>query len=91
MYDFVVNDIFIKFEIDTGAPDTLISLADAKRWFGKVQLEDNDTGLKSYCHTSLDVLGFIYVQVKTPIPSTAVKLYTVRSDRKPLLGREWLR
>lgn len=91
IYDFLVNDISISFEIDTGAPVTLISLADAKRWFGKVQIHDNDTGLQSYCHTSIDVLGFIYVHVKTPIPSPTVKLYIVRSDRKPLLGREWLR
>lgn len=91
IYDILVNDISILFEIDTGAPVTLISLADAKRWFGKVQLQSNDTGLQSYCHTSIDVLGFIYVHVKTPIPSPAVKLYIVRSDRKPLLGREWLR
>lgn len=91
IYDLTVDNISIPFEIDTGAPVTLISLADAKRWFGKVQLNDNDTGLQSYCHTPLEVLGFIYVQVKTPIPSPKVKLYIVRSNRKPLLGREWLR
>lgn len=91
IYDLIVNDISISFEIDTGAPVTLISAADAKRWFGKVQLQDNDTGLQSYCYTSLEVLGYIYVRVKTPIPSPTVKLYIIRSDRKPLLGREWLR
>lgn len=91
IYDFTVNDISIAFEIDTGAPVSLISAADAKRWFGKLSLNENDTGLQSYCYTPLDILGFIYVRVKTPIPSPVVKLYIVRSDRKPLLGREWLR
>lgn len=90
-YVLIVNNISISFEIDSGAPVTIMSLADAQRHFGKLKLQHNDTGLSSYCHTQIDVLGFIYVNVTTKVKSPAVKLYIVRSDRKPLLGREWLR
>lgn len=90
-YDVIVNNVSIPFEIDTGAPVSVVSLADAKRWFGNLKLHDNDTGLQSYCYTSIDVLGYIYVNVTTKTPSPAVKLYIVRSNRRPLLGLEWLR
>lgn len=90
-YDLIVNNVSITFEIDTGAPVSVVSLADAKRWFGKLELHGNDIGLQSYCYTSIDVLGFIYVNVTTKTPSPAVKLYIVRSNRRPLLGLEWLR
>lgn len=89
--DLKINGILFPFEIDTGAPVSIISSADARRHFGKLKLQPNDIGLKSYCGTPLEILGYIYVNVESKVQSPQVKLYTVRADHKPLLGGEWLR
>ncbi|XP_055918834.1 uncharacterized protein LOC129950912 [Eupeodes corollae] len=57
----------------------------------KIFFHANDIELYSYCKTPLDCAGYIWVNVTTDTPSAPVKIYLIRSDRKPLLGREWLR
>ncbi|XP_075159734.1 uncharacterized protein K02A2.6 isoform X1 [Haematobia irritans] len=86
-----VNGIDIKFEIDTGAPVSIISLDEAKKYFGKEKVYDTDTSLYSYCNTPLDCVGYIQVMVVGSKDVSAAKLYIVKSQRNPLLGREWLR
>lgn len=50
-----------------------------------------DTELISYCGASLNCVGYVWVRVESQGEEAPVKLYIVRSDRRPLLGREWLR
>ncbi|XP_055910621.1 uncharacterized protein LOC129944986 [Eupeodes corollae] len=73
------------------APVTMVSLGDAERHFGDLDIHDNDTLLYSYCKTQLDCVGYIMVNVATATNNHKVKMYLVRAERKPLLGREWLR
>lgn len=90
-YKFKTNNSVIVFEIDSGAPVSIISLIDAKKYFGMEKNYKSDTVLYSYCHTALKSVGYIIVKVDGLIASTPVKLYIVKSQRNPLLGREWLR
>lgn len=85
----MVNNKSIEFEIDTGAPVTLINLDFAKQYFPFEKVKKTDIQLYSYCQTKLECLGYIDVVVKTTEEHKA-KMYIVRSDRNPLLGREWL-
>lgn len=91
MYQCKVNGKLILFEIDTGSPVSIINVNDAKDYFPKLKVYKSDTELISYCGTSLECLGFVQVQVATDNENTIVNLYIIRSNRKPLLGREWLR
>lgn len=84
------NDVFLGFEIDSGSPVTIISVDDKEKYFRTKELQSTDTKLVSYCGTTINVLGFFYVCVHTAIESRDMKLYVVKSNRKPLLGREWL-
>ncbi|XP_017490965.1 PREDICTED: uncharacterized protein K02A2.6-like, partial [Rhagoletis zephyria] len=86
-----VNNVQISFEVDTGSPVSIINLEDAKRNFAKSQLKEAKIQLVSYCGTPLECLGYIWVRVADKLSDKMLKLYIVRSDRRPLLGREWLR
>lgn len=89
--NLAVNGKHIKFEIDTGAPVTIMSVADAKKYFGiKLKVEAPDLELYSYCKTPIDCIGYMWVVVETT-KKIKVKMYLVNSVRKPLLGRGWLR
>lgn len=90
-HNLLVNDININFEIDTGAPVTVVGLADAKRYFSREKVKTSDTNLISYSGHQLECLGYIMVTVTTQIKNDPVKLYIVRAHRQPLLGREWMR
>ncbi|XP_017482654.1 PREDICTED: uncharacterized protein K02A2.6-like [Rhagoletis zephyria] len=56
-----------------------------------MQLNTTKTELVSYCGTPLECLGYSWVRVSIERCDKILKLYVVRSDRKPLLGRKWLR
>ncbi|XP_017488964.1 PREDICTED: uncharacterized protein K02A2.6-like [Rhagoletis zephyria] len=57
-----VEGELISFEIDTGSPVSIISLADAKKYFSKAKVKESDTSFYSYCNTRLECLGYIDVQ-----------------------------
>lgn len=86
-----INDISLGFEIDSGSPVTIISDGDKQQHFRDTKLNSTNTKLVSYCGTQIQVLGFIVVRVNSGIQCRDLKLYVVQSNRKPLLGREWLR
>lgn len=54
-------------------------------------MQKSDTELISSCGKSLDCVRIIFVKVKSEKSTVDAKVYIVRSSRKPLLGREWLR
>ncbi|XP_055908516.1 uncharacterized protein K02A2.6-like [Eupeodes corollae] len=89
--ELIVNDIPFIFQIDTGSPVTVVGLSDAKKQFGKLHLQENDTELVSFCGKKLECFGYVNVKVKTKQNVVNLKMYIVRSQRNPLLGREWLR
>lgn len=86
-----VNDVFLGFEIDSGSPVTIIGEDDKQHYFRENRVLPTDTKLVSYCGNEIKVLGFFAVRVDSGIESRNLKLYVVKSKRKPLLGREWLR
>lgn len=89
--DLNVNDVVLGFEIDSGSPVTIISNNDKERYFPLEIMRPSDTKLVSYCGTEITVLGYFGVCVNSGIESGHLKLYVVESNRRPLLGREWLR
>lgn len=88
--DLIVNNRSISFEIDTGAPVTIVGVSDAKKWFPKLQVFPTDRRLASYCGNEIKVFGYVNVDVQMGTESTRLKLYVVNSLKPPLLGREWL-
>ena len=81
----------IEFELDTGAPVSVMSLDDAKKYFSAAKLKRSDIQLYSYCQTQLDCVGYIQVSVAIDNMKQTLNLYIVRSKHKPLCGREWLK
>lgn len=91
MCKLLVNNRYVMFEVDTGAPVTIMCVADARKYLGgNMNIHSPDLKLYSYCKTPIDCLGYVWATVRTSKASKA-KVYLVQSDRKPLLGREWLR
>ncbi|XP_036318010.1 uncharacterized protein K02A2.6-like [Rhagoletis pomonella] len=86
-----INNNNIKLEVDTGAPVTIISEKDANRFLPKLKVIESDIKLYSYCRTRLDCIGLMWVEVRHEGKILPLKMYVVRTDRPPLLGREWLR
>ncbi|XP_061392860.1 uncharacterized protein LOC133328309 [Musca vetustissima] len=59
-----VNDRNITFEVDTGAPVTIISLADAYKYFSKkIRIHEPDLELYSYCKTPIDCAGELKAEI----------------------------
>lgn len=90
MHTLRVNDHSINFELDTGSPVSIINVADAKRYFPTLKVSPPDVELVSYCGTSLQCMGYIVVTVISSGKGKEAKLYIVRSNQKPIVGREWL-
>lgn len=83
----------IDFEVDSGAPVAIISKKDYEKYFGKFnmnELHTSDIGLVSYTKNDIGVYGYVYVDVSSKGNDYKLPLYIVKSDRHPLLGREWL-
>lgn len=89
--DLKINDLQLGFEIDSGSPVSIISEDDKHKFFRTIKLQPTDTKLVSYCGTEINVCGFFCVCVNSGVECRELKLYVVKSNRKPLLGREWLR
>lgn len=88
IHSLLVEGRKINFEIDTGSPVSIINLDDAKMNFKKLKVCGPDVQLVSYCGTQLECLGYIWVTVANE--AEKAKLYIVRSQQKPILGRDWL-
>lgn len=86
-----INNLFLDFEIDSGSPVTIISEDDKRAHFRASELQPTDTKLVSYCGTGINVLGCFNVCVNSGVECRDLRMYVVKSKRKPLLGREWLR
>ncbi|XP_055522452.1 uncharacterized protein K02A2.6-like [Wyeomyia smithii] len=55
--DMKVNNVTVRFEVDTGAPVTIISTEDKKKIFPEANLLPSDLELVSYCNSRINVKG----------------------------------
>lgn len=85
-----LNNRSVSFELDTGAPVTIMGLGDAKQLFANHRVFPADRRLNSYCGKEIHVFGYVWVKLTNNAMSRRLKLYVVESKRPPLLGREWL-
>ena len=90
LLDIEVNDLEIKFDVDTGAAVTIMSEDDARRYFKNFRLRKTNLNLISYCKNKINVLGYINVKVKYANNTYYLNLYLTNIERMPILGREWL-
>lgn len=87
--DVLINGNALKMELDTGAAVSLISSSQIKSW--NVEIKKCNLQLISVCKRTLDVLGFIQVDVKFQKVSWKFDLYVISQEREPLFGREWIK
>ncbi|XP_031332533.1 uncharacterized protein K02A2.6-like [Photinus pyralis] len=86
-----LNGTLVEFEVDSGAAVSIINVTQFKQLFPNIQVENTNLQLVTYCKRELDVVGFVSVTVTYNTVQKILNLYIVKSDRKPLLGREWIR
>ncbi|XP_058128391.1 uncharacterized protein K02A2.6-like [Anopheles ziemanni] len=85
-----LNQKIIKFEVDTGSPVSIMSEEHQRRLFPNAQLRESGTSLVSYCNTPIVVRGILDVEVQLADKTMLLPLYVTKSNKHPLVGREWL-
>lgn len=88
--ELVVNSAAVRFEVDTGAPVTIISTEDKKRYFPAEKLLPSDLELVSYCNNRINVEGMLNVTTEYRSESFELPLYVSNVRKQPLLGRQWI-
>lgn len=83
-----VNNKNIRFEIDNGSAVTLMSESEAKRLFKGEVLYKTDLNLVTYTRTPIPLRG--YIKVGNGNLVRKLNLYIVKTEREPLVGREWI-
>ncbi|XP_053698835.1 uncharacterized protein K02A2.6-like [Sabethes cyaneus] len=86
-----VNSATICFEIDTGAPVTIVSVEDKQRFFPNAMLLPSDMELVSFCNTRVNIEGMLKVTVHYRAKTYSLPLYVSSVRKQPLLGRQWMR
>uniref|UniRef100_A0A182PX69 RT_RNaseH_2 domain-containing protein n=1 Tax=Anopheles epiroticus TaxID=199890 RepID=A0A182PX69_9DIPT len=84
--DLTVDNVELRFEVDTGSPLTIIGKQYYEKHFKCKSLQKCDVDLVSYTNNEIEMLGMLHVQVEHKI----LPLYVVNMTKRPLLGREWL-
>ncbi|XP_045473436.1 uncharacterized protein K02A2.6-like [Harmonia axyridis] len=79
------------FEVDSGAAVSIMSYSMFKNFFPTLQIKKTDLKLVTYCKKVLDVVGYSRVGCIYETETHILNLYIVNTDRKPILGREWIR
>lgn len=80
----------VEFEVDCGAAVSLANCKWLKTNFPNLKVFETDIQLQSYCFKNLEVTGYVKVKVETDGLEESLKLYIVKGDCKPILGREWI-
>lgn len=80
----------IKFEVDSGSPVSLMGFTDKNKYIPDVPLHETKVELRSYCGNPIEVYGIVYATVKYEGQSHKLRLFVVKTDRHPLMGREWM-
>ncbi|XP_031570808.1 uncharacterized protein K02A2.6-like [Actinia tenebrosa] len=88
--DVIVDDVQMKFQLDTGAGVSLINQTDFVRHFGNTPLDPASVKLRSYTGNKLTVVGEKLVNVAVGDQSARLPLKVVEGNGPPLFGRDWL-
>ncbi|XP_055584942.1 uncharacterized protein K02A2.6-like [Uranotaenia lowii] len=88
--DVNVNSATIRFEVDTGAPVTIISVKDKEMYFPENAMLPSNLELVSFCDTKIKIRGMLKVSVNYKEKSMLLPLYVSNVKKHPLLGRQWL-
>ncbi|XP_053698840.1 uncharacterized protein K02A2.6-like [Sabethes cyaneus] len=88
--DMLVNKVTIRFEVDTGAPVTIISTEDKKNLFRAEKHLPSDLELVSYCNSRIYVEGMLKITAEYREQSFMLPLYVSNVRKQPLLGRQWI-
>ncbi|XP_046145704.1 uncharacterized protein K02A2.6-like [Osmia bicornis bicornis] len=86
-----VENTPVKFEVDSGAAVTIISKRMSEQLFPNKVLRYTALKLQTFCKTIVDIVGMYSVQVRYRSIVKRLNVYVANVDRKPLLGREWIR
>ena len=86
-----VSGVKLKMELDTGSALSIISEADYKRLFSKLQLEKTPVMLKTYTGERVSPKGKLKVDVTYGDKTHKLELYVLKNGGPALFGREWLR
>jgi len=86
-----VNNKNINFEVDSGAAVTIANKTQMLNFFPNSIIHPTNLQLITFCESTLQTVGFIVVKVKYKNVQHKLNIYLTNVNRKPLLGREWLR
>lgn len=81
----------MKFEVDTGSPVSVINVEVKNKYFSNLEITKTDLKLNTYGDASLNVLGYIQVEVQKETHLYKLPLYILDVNGHPLLGRQWIR
>lgn len=81
----------INFVVDTAASVTVISETQYQKTLAHVALNNTDAKLKSYCNSSIPVVGCAEVEVEYEGSKHKLPLVIVGGSNVALLGRNWLK
>ena len=84
-----VNNIDVRFEVDTGAAVSLMFMDDAISLFKDSQVFKTNFNLITYCGSKIKIVGFIMVKVYYNNNILELRLHLSKINHKPILGREW--
>ena len=81
----------INFVVDTAASVTVISEMQYQKTLSHIALDSTDAKLKSYCNSSIPVVGCAEVDVEYEGSKHKLPLIVVGGSNVALLGRNWLK
>jgi hypothetical protein len=91
MVQVSINGQQVSMELDTGSPVTILSEKTWRHQLGKPRLDDSTSHLISYTGHQLKILGELRADVEVDGRVEALNATVVKTDRRNLLGRDWLR
>lgn len=83
----LVNNVRVKFNVDTGAAVTLINVQDTRRllFTRDTEMFESNIQLISYCKSPIKFLGYISVEVNYLGQCFKLNLYLTDVQQQPLL------
>lgn len=88
--NFVISNVKVAFEVDTGSPVSIIGKTLYQRSFSAFKLESPGIGLRSFSNAPLKILGTFWVNVEFKGNKNKLKLFVVNLDKNPIVGRDWI-